>query len=92
VIQNVRIKKGSVISKNNISSILSSARSTFQYAKFTISNSIYITVNFNKDFTVTIATNSRNLQFYREMQITARTYSQIRIAELLYRWMPKLNF
>jgi hypothetical protein len=92
MIKKINISKGQTLTRSNITDIISSARSTFQYARFDLYNRLYITVTFNKDQTISVATNSRNLQLYQEMQATIRVYTQARIVEFLYRWLPRITY
>lgn len=89
--QLVKISKNQVLPKRVIIDALNKARSDFQYARFELSNGIYITVNYNRDLSISISTNSRSLPFYNELQSVVKIYTQMRVSELLFRWIPKLN-
>lgn len=91
MIQNVKMSKNQVIPKTELTRLCNSARSTWQYVKFTISNGIYVQITYNKDLTISIATNSRDLAFYQEVQNLTRVYTQMRVVDMLFRWLPKLN-
>ena len=85
------MSKNQVIPKTELTRLYNSARSTWQYVKFTISNGIYVQITYNKDLTISIATNSRDLAFYQEVQNLTRVYTQMRVVDMLFRWLPKLN-
>lgn len=91
MIQIVKLSKGQILTKSEITNILNSARSTFQYAKISLSNGLYITVNYNKDNTIEISTNTRDLELWNQIQIVKRSYTQARIIEYVFRWINKLN-
>lgn len=91
MIQNVKLKKGQILTKQEITRICNSARSTWQYAKFELSNGVYIQINYNKDLSISISTNSRDLIFYQEVQNLVRIYTQMRVIDMLFRWLPKLR-
>lgn len=91
MIQVVSLSRGQVITKNEIQNKVNSARSTFNYAKFQFGNNLYITVTYNRDLTISISTNSRDLLLYNEMMAIQRVYTQMRVVEFLFRWINKLN-
>lgn len=91
MIQNVKLNKGQILTKSEITRLCNSARSTWQYVKFILSNGVYIQINYNKDLTISISTNSRDLVFYQEVQNLVRIYTQMRVIDMLFRWLPKLN-
>ena len=87
----IRLTKGQILTKSYIRDKVYEARSNFSYVKFILHNGVYITVNFNRDFTISIATNSRDLGFYTQLQNVQRTYTDFRLIEFLFRWIPLLN-
>ena len=91
MIQNVKLKKNQILTKAEITRLCNSALSTWQYVKFTLYNGIYVQINYNKDLTISIATNSRDLAFYQEIQNLTRIYTQMRVIDLIFRWQSKLN-
>lgn len=91
MIREVKLTKGQKVTKQQIQNALNDARGTFQYAKFTMWNGIFIAVTYNKDLTILVTTNSRDLALYVEMQSLMRTYTQMRVVEFMFRWISKLN-
>lgn len=91
MIQIVKLSKGQILTKSELTNILNSARSTFQYAKISLSNGMYLTINYNKDNTIEIATNTRDLELWNQIQIVKRSYTQARVIEYAFRWINKLN-
>lgn len=91
MIQIVSLSKGQVLPKHEIQRIVNSARGTFNYAKFNLSNGIYITITYNRDLSISVSTNTRDQQFYYEMLSLQRIYTQMRVVEFLFRWINKLN-
>lgn len=87
----VSLSKLQIISKNEITNILNSVRSTYDYARFNLYNGIYLTITYHRDNTVDIFTNSRDLDLYHQIQNLNRSYTQMRIVEFVFRWISKLN-
>lgn len=90
MVQIVTLGKGSVIKRSEIERRINSARSTWHYARFNLPNNIYITIIYNRDNTIEIATNSTNLALYRQMQSLRRVWTQARISDFLFRWCNQL--
>lgn len=91
MIKIVNISKGQILTRNNIMSCLNVAKSTFQYVRFNFPNKSYITVNFNKDLSISVAHNIRDLVFYRELQQITMVYTMSRLCDFLFKWLPKLS-
>lgn len=91
MIQNVKLKKGQVITKPNIKDILDKARQTYDYAKFTLYDGRYINLHFNRDFSIDIMTNDRDLILWREIESLKLVYTQARLEDFLFRWLNKMN-
>ena len=92
MIKKITLKPNQVLTYNDIYRILNEARISFQYAKFTTYNGKYwISVNFNRDLSVVITTNSRDLGLYYESLAAMRTKTMQVISQFLFRWLPKLN-
>ena len=91
MIQLVKLSRGQILTKSEITKILNNARSTYQYAKISLSNKLYLTVTYNRDNTIEISTNSRDLDLWNQIQIVKRTYTQARVIEYMFRWINKLN-
>jgi len=91
MIKILTLAKGQVITRNNLISILNSARSSYSYAKFNMNNNIYITITFHRDNTIDIATNTRDYRVWNEIQSIRRSYSQARLADYIFGWINILN-
>lgn len=93
MIKDIKLRTGQVYTYYQIYSILDEARMGFGHAKFTSSNGkTYITVNFNRDFSISISTNSRDYLMYIESQIIVRDNGPFsRIAQFLFKWLPIIN-
>lgn len=85
------VKQKELLSRGQISEELFRARSAFSYVKFILHNDIYITVVYNRDFTIEIATNTRNLHFWKEMELLGNNKIHARVIDFVYRWLNKLN-
>jgi len=83
----VSLKKGQSISKNEIKTSLDYARQTFQYARFNFYNGLYIYIAYNKDQSIEVSSNSRNITLWQQIQSLKRVYTQARIIDFLYRWL-----
>lgn len=90
MIQNVMLKRNQTLSRNDILRILNTAKSTYQYAKF-IFNGYYIQITYNRDLSISISTNSRDLALYQEMQDLIKIYTQMRLVDFVFRYINKLN-
>lgn len=87
----VSLSKGQILTKNEIERLVNSSRSTFQYCKFNLHNKIYIVIDYHKDMTITVATNSRDISLYKEIQSLSNIYTQQRVVNFLFKWINKLN-
>ena len=92
MIQTVKIPAGTILPKDQIKRCLDKAWDTHEYAKFILSSGIYVSVTYNRDRSVTIATNSRDYTFYDEYQAVMKMPTPMRIVELLFRWLPRLKY
>ena len=90
MIQNITLNRNQVLSKSEILKILNTAKSTYQYAKFTFKG-YYLQINYNRDLSVSISTNSRDLALYQEMQDLTKIYTQMRLVDFVFRYINKLN-
>ncbi len=92
MIKKITLKPNQVLTYNDIYRILNEARVTYQYAKFTTANGKWwVAVNFNKDLSMIITTNSRDLGLYYEAQAAMRVKTLQVVSQFLFRWLPKLN-
>lgn len=91
MIQNIMLKRNQTLSRDNILRILNTAKSTYQYAKFNFGNNYYIQITYNRDLTISMSTNSRDLALYQEMQDLTKIYTQMRLVDFVFRYINKLN-
>ena len=91
LIQKVTLRKGQVLTRDNIFNMLLSARSTFQYAKFTANNGRYLWVFYNKDGTFEISTNSRDLSLWSRLEVVRRNNTIQMVAAFVFEWINKFN-
>lgn len=91
MIQKLKLHRGQILTKDNISKLLSSARGTFGYAKFTMYNGIYISVYFSKDLSTELVTNSRDISLWNRMEILRRNSTLSMITDFLFYWIQALN-
>lgn len=87
----VSLDKGEILTKTEISKLLNSARSTFQYCRFKLSNNLYFVVDYNKDLTTTIATNCRDYVVIKEIESLEKIFTQQRCVDFMFRWINKFN-
>lgn len=85
------VKKKELLSRGQISEEMSKARSAFSYVKFMLHNDIYITVIYNRDFTIELATNTRNLHFWKELEMLGNKKIHAMVIDFVYKWLNKLN-
>lgn len=91
MIHKITLAKGEVITKDNLTKLLNDARSTYNYAKFTFYNNVYITIVYNRDQTIEIATNSRDIALWNQIQSIRSNYSQMRVINYVFDWINRLN-
>lgn len=88
---NHKLNKGQVITKSNLTRILNDARTSYNYAKFTLGNGTYFTITFNRDNTVEIATNNRDLALWTQIQSLKQSYSTLRAVDYIFNWINTYN-
>lgn len=91
MIQRITLSKGQILTKDEITKVLNSARSTFQYARFSLSNNLYLNINYNRDNTVEISTNARDISIWNQIRSLNQSYTQARIIEFTFRWINVLT-
>ena len=88
----IYVDKDKELKKSTIQYVLLDAQKTRRYAKF-ICGRYYISVTFNRDYTIQIASNYRyNLIFNKELgRIEAIKYTLNSLTVFLYYWLNKLR-
>ena len=91
MIQKISLSKGQILTRNEIAQILNGARSTFTYAKVTLWDKNYLTITFNRDNTIEIATSSRELSLWNQIKSLRTNYTQTRLVDFMFRWINTQN-
>ena len=91
MIQRMNLHRGQILTKSNINNILNSAKGTYSYARFEMYNKIYISIFFNKDNTVEISTNSRNIALWNRLEVLRRNNTISMLVDFIFFWIPILN-
>lgn len=92
MIKEQKLLRGSIMTKENISNMMKSARIGYDYAKITFYNNIYLMIFFTRDYKVYIKTNSRDLMLWKEIDVMERMlYRPSVLEDFLFRWISKLN-
>lgn len=91
MIQKITLSKGNILTKSNLRQILDSARSTYQYARFDLHKGIYITIQYNRDNTIEVFTNSRDINLWQQIKFLRGGYSQTKIIDFIFRWINQIN-
>lgn len=91
MIQKITLKKGNILTKDKIAAMLNSARSTWQYAKFTFYNGKYMTVYYANDRSIDIATNIRDFVLWNKIQVLRTNYSQRTVTDFIFDSINRLN-
>ena len=93
-IQLIHINPNKEVTDALVRRALIMAKSTKNYAKF-YTDRFYIIVNFNRDNTLNISHNIRNLDFYRELmrlQKTVKNKTDISLYSIfITRWLNKIR-
>jgi len=84
LIQKIKLNRGQILTRDNVRNILNRARMTFDYARFDLFNKFYITINFNRDRTITIATNTRDYGIWRQIDFLRTSYTVERLTEFVF--------
>lgn len=92
MIKDVKLLRGSIMTKDDISNVLKSARVNYDYATFRMYNGIYLQVFFTKDYKAYVRTNSRDLMLWKEISyIELMSYRPSTLEDFMFRWISKLN-
>lgn len=92
MIVNVKLNRGQIMTRSDISKRMKDARTNYDYATITMSNGIYLQVFFTKDYYSYIRTNSRDLMLWKEIStVESMVYKPSVLEDFLFRWIVKLN-
>ena len=91
MIQQKELAKGQVLTISQIRDILTKAKMTYDYARFTTYKKEYITVTFTRDNKYEIATNSRDYNIWYEIKILKTVLNFGSLAQFIFKWINKLN-
>lgn len=87
----VEVAASSRLAIAQIRDVLNSAWNTKEYVRFNLASGAWIQINYNRDNSVVISTNSRDLIFYNESQFVMRMPTPTRVEDFVYRWIYKLR-
>ena len=88
------LRRGNVLKRDDLYAACVSARQTYDYVKVVFYNRQYITVLFNRDNTLEIATTVTLLTLWYEIngiRRSGRFTSTMRVCDFLFNWINKLN-
>lgn len=92
MIVNVKLNRGQIMTRSDISKRMKDARTNYDYATITMSNGIYLQIFFTKDYYSYIRTNSRDLMLWKEIStVESMVYKPSVLEDFLFRWIVKLN-
>lgn len=91
MIQRISLNRGQILTKDSIYSILNNARASYDYAKFTLFNRYYLVINFNRDRTIAISTNTRDIGIWRQIEFLRVSFTQERISEFVFNVINTLS-
>lgn len=91
MIHKVTLGRGQVIPKPELSQMLNNAKSSYDYFKVKLHNGIYFTIEYNRDNTVEIMTNTRDIAVWNQLRILQSNYAQLRVVDQVFDWINTLN-
>lgn len=91
MIHKVKLGKGEVLTKADLTKMINNARSSYDYFKVTLHNGIYFTIEFNRDNTVEIMTNTRDIAIWNQLRILQANFSQLRAVDQVFDWINTLK-
>lgn len=92
MIKRISLNRCQVVTVDDIHKTLITARQGYDFCKYTLYNGIFLSVEFHRDNTVELVTNSRDMLLIREMEVIRRLPYRIDTLEkFLFRWIVKLN-
>lgn len=91
MIQKVKLNRGQILTKDNISSCLTKARNGNDYCRFELKFGMYITIAFFKDNTFDVMTNSRSISLWNDIQNLRKLRGVIIITDYVFRWIQEYN-
>lgn len=89
--QNVKLKRGVNPTRNEIIKTLTSAKMTYEYARYTMDNGKYLTINFMRDNTYEIATNHMDYGIVYDIKVVKSIKNFYGVVDFVARWLPRLN-
>ena len=90
--QRIKVDKNDELNKHQIEFALLDAMKTRRYAKF-YTDKYYITVTFNRDYTIQISSNYRtDMRFNRDMKrLEEKKYTLHTTSQFIWYWMNKFR-
>ena len=87
----LKLRKKEVVPRKTIYNKLTHARNTYSYCKFSIWSDEYISVIFNRDRTIEIATNTRDLQLIRNIRSVKSGFTISRVSDFIFNFINTKN-
>jgi len=91
MIQKVKLNQGQILTKDNVSTYLTRARTGYDYCRFEMKLGTYITIAFFRDMSFDIMTNSRTIQLWQDIQIVRNTKSINQLTDYVFNWIHRYN-
>jgi hypothetical protein len=92
MIKELSLRRGQIMTRQDISDTLKTARTGYDYVKIQMRNGIYLQMFFTRDYKAYVKTNSRDLTLWKEIEVFERMMYRPSVAEeFLFRWICKLN-
>lgn len=91
MIHRISLSNKQIVTKDNINKAITDARISYDYIKYTFHNNMYIAVSFNRDNTILVSTNSRDILLCTEIQRVTNSYTQALLVSYLFKWIQRYN-
>lgn len=92
MIKRIKLNRCQVVTIDDIHNALITARQGYDFCKYTLFDGTFLSVEFHRDQTCELVTNSRDMLLIREMEVIRRLPYRIDTLEKwLFRWIVKLN-
>lgn len=91
MIQKVKLTQGQILTKDNLKTYLTRAKSGYDYCKISMKYGTYITVAFFRDNSYDIMTNNRSVSLWNEIQSVRRIRSMNTLIDYMFRWIQVYN-
>lgn len=75
---------------NEIEKQINTAKRNQIYVKFIMPMNKYISIIYNRDYTIEFATNIYNAELYNQMNVLRKAWTQSSISAFILRWITRL--